>query len=74
MTEMSVPPSGGGSERGAVELTEVTKRFGSMVAVDRLNLTVRPGELLSLLGPSGCGKTNTQRMLAGLEEPEDCSL
>ena len=68
---MSVPPSGGGSERGAVELTEVTKRFGSMVAVDQLNLSVRPGEFLSLLGPSGCGKTTTLRMLAGFEQPDE---
>src|SRR3954466_3172533 len=59
------------SERGAVELTDVTKRFGTMVAVDRLNLTVEPGEFLSLLGPSGCGKTTTLRMLAGFEQPDE---
>ncbi len=57
--------------RGSVELTDVTKRFGTMVAVDRLNLTVRPGEFLSLLGPSGCGKTTTLRMLAGFEQPDE---
>ena len=61
----------GSSERGSVELTDVTKRFGSMVAVDRLNLVVRPGEFLSLLGPSGCGKTTTLRMLAGFEQPDE---
>src|SRR3954449_3755645 len=59
------------SERGAVELTDVTKRFGTMVAVDRLNLMVHPGEFLSLLGPSGCGKTTTLRMLAGFEQPDE---
>ena len=68
---MSMPPRGGESERGAVELTDVTKRFGSMVAVDRLNLSVEPGEFLSLLGPSGCGKTTTLRMLAGFEQPDE---
>ena len=68
---MSVPPSGVASERGAVELTDVTKRFGTMVAVDRLNLSVQPGEFLSLLGPSGCGKTTTLRMLAGFEQPDE---
>ncbi|HEX2782875.1 MAG TPA: ABC transporter ATP-binding protein [Ilumatobacteraceae bacterium] len=68
---MSVSPSGGASERGAVELTDVTKRFGTMVAVDRLNLSVHPGEFLSLLGPSGCGKTTTLRMLAGFEQPDE---
>jgi spermidine/putrescine transport system ATP-binding protein len=57
--------------RGSVELTGVTKRFGTMVAVDQLNLTVQPGEFLSLLGPSGCGKTTTLRMLAGFEQPDE---
>ncbi|MEY2400882.1 MAG: spermidine/putrescine transport system ATP-binding protein [Ilumatobacteraceae bacterium] len=68
---MSVPPASGASERGAVELTDVTKRFGTTVAVDRLNLLVHPGEFLSLLGPSGCGKTTTLRMLAGFEQPDE---
>src|SRR4249920_2288915 len=68
---MSTPPMGGESERGAVELTSVTKRFGTMVAVDQLDLSVRPGEFLSLLGPSGCGKTTTLRMLAGFEQPDE---
>ena len=58
-------------ERGSVKLTDVTKRFGTMVAVDRLSLDVRPGEFLSLLGPSGCGKTTTLRMLAGFEQPDE---
>jgi len=59
------------SQRGSVELTDVTKRFGSMIAVDRLNLQVQAGEFLSLLGPSGCGKTTTLRMLAGFEQPDE---
>ena len=57
-------------QRGAVELENVTKRFGSMVAVDSVSLSVQPGEFLSLLGPSGCGKTTTLRMLAGFEQPD----
>jgi spermidine/putrescine transport system ATP-binding protein len=57
-------------ERGAVELVDVTKRYGDVVAVDAINLEVRPGEFLSLLGPSGCGKTTTLRMLAGFEQPD----
>ncbi len=60
-----------GNERGSVELTDVTKRFGAMVAVDKLNLTVKPAEFLSLLGPSGCGKTTTLRMLAGFDQPDE---
>ena len=55
---------------GKVELAGITKRFGTMVAVDALDLTVQPGEFLSLLGPSGCGKTTTLRMLAGFEQPD----
>ncbi len=62
------------ANRGAVELAGVTKRFGATVAVDSLNLTVRPGEFLSLLGPSGCGKTTTLRMLAGFEQPDEGSI
>ena len=57
-------------ERGSVQLVGVTKRYGDVVAVDNLNLEVRPGEFLSLLGPSGCGKTTTLRMLAGFEQPD----
>ncbi len=58
-------------DRGSVELVDVTKRFGSMVAVDKLNLDINAGEFLSLLGPSGCGKTTTLRMLAGFEQPDE---
>ncbi|OGN83289.1 MAG: spermidine/putrescine ABC transporter ATP-binding protein [Chloroflexi bacterium GWC2_73_18] len=51
-----------------VRLVDVTKRFGDVVAVDRVNLEVRGGEFFSLLGPSGCGKTTTLRMIGGFEE------
>ncbi len=57
-------------ERGSVELVNVTKKYGDMIAVDSMNLSVHPGEFLSLLGPSGCGKTTTLRMLAGFEQPD----
>jgi multiple sugar transport system ATP-binding protein len=50
-----------------VRLEELTKRFAGVVAVDRLDMTVEPGEFLVLLGPSGCGKTTALRMIAGLE-------
>ncbi|MFM8902987.1 MAG: ABC transporter ATP-binding protein [Actinomycetota bacterium] len=60
-----------GSERGSVELVNVTKRYGDVVAVDTLNLEIKSGEFLSLLGPSGFGKTTTLRMLAGFEQPDE---
>ena len=51
-----------------IRLRNVTKRFGSLVAVNRANLDVEAGDVLCLLGPSGCGKTTTLRMIAGLED------
>jgi spermidine/putrescine transport system ATP-binding protein len=53
----------------AVELKEVSKHFGSVVAVDDISLSIRDGEFFSLLGPSGCGKTTTLRLIAGFELP-----
>ena len=57
-----------------VELVGVTKRFGALVAVDRLDLEIRQGEFLSLLGPSGCGKTTTLRLVAGFERPDEGAI
>jgi spermidine/putrescine transport system ATP-binding protein len=54
-----------------VVLDQVVKRFGSMVAVDRLSLEIRRGEFFSMLGPSGCGKTTTLRMIGGFEAPSE---
>src|SRR5690349_19662195 len=54
-----------------VEFRAVTKRFGSLTAVNSVNLQVRRGEFLSLLGPSGCGKTTSLRMIAGFEQPDE---
>jgi ABC-2 type transport system ATP-binding protein len=52
-----------------IQLIELTKRFGQLEAVDRLNLHVRPGEIFGFLGPNGAGKTTTIKMLTGLLKP-----
>src|SRR5688500_16594625 len=52
-----------------IRLEELTKRFGDLVAVDRLRLEVADGEVCVLIGPSGCGKSTTLRMINRLIEP-----
>jgi ABC-2 type transport system ATP-binding protein len=52
-----------------IQLIELTKRFGQLVAVDHLDLQVKPGEIFGFLGPNGAGKTTTIKMLAGLLKP-----
>ncbi len=56
-------------EAARVGLEGITKRFGPVVAVDRVSLDIPAGKLVTLLGPSGCGKTTTLRIIAGLEQP-----
>jgi ABC-2 type transport system ATP-binding protein len=58
-------------ERLAIRTERLTKRYGEVTAVDRLNLKVRAGEIFGLLGPNGAGKTTTILMLLGLTEPTD---
>ena len=53
----------------AIRTRALTKRYGTFTAVDRLDLTVRHGEVFGLLGPNGAGKTTTILMLLGLSEP-----
>jgi putative spermidine/putrescine transport system ATP-binding protein len=54
----------------AVRLEGLTRRYGSVVALDRLDLDIAGGEFLALLGPSGCGKTTALRAIAGFDRPD----
>jgi spermidine/putrescine ABC transporter ATP-binding subunit len=65
-----VTDAGPQSAELVVQLSSVTKRFGTVTAVDAVSLDIHRGEFFSLLGPSGCGKTTTLRLVAGLEEPD----
>lgn len=55
----------------AIELKNITKTFGSVVANNNVNLDIREGEILSLLGENGCGKTTLMNMLAGIYYPDE---
>jgi spermidine/putrescine transport system ATP-binding protein len=73
----AAPEGGAAREPGAgraeadIHLEGVTKRFGEMVAVDDLTLSIERGAFYALLGPSGCGKTTTLRMIGGFEDPSE---
>ncbi|CAM4010973.1 ABC transporter ATP-binding protein [Roseomonas mucosa] len=60
-------PENSGAE---ITLREITKRYGSHLAIDRLSLSIRRSEFISFLGPSGSGKSTTLMMIAGFETPE----
>jgi len=52
-----------------IEVSELTKRYGNTLAVDRLTFTVQPGQVTGFLGPNGAGKSTTMRMILGLDIP-----
>ena len=59
---------------GSLELRDVCKNYGQVQAVDKVSLTVAPGEFVTLLGPSGSGKTTTLSMIAGLTRPSSGAI
>jgi ABC-2 type transport system ATP-binding protein len=54
-----------------ISASNLTKRFGDLIAVDHINLEVNPGEILGFLGPNGAGKTTAIRMFCGLLKPDE---
>jgi spermidine/putrescine ABC transporter ATP-binding subunit len=67
-------PNGGAAAPGAVEIRGVTKKYGPVTALSRIDLTIRKGEFFSLLGPSGCGKSTTLALIGGFEMPTSGEL
>ena len=57
------------SDAPPVAIRQLVKRYGDLVAVDHVDLTVGPGDVYGFLGPNGAGKTTTLRMLLGLIRP-----
>jgi iron(III) transport system ATP-binding protein len=57
--------------RAAVEFRGVSKRYGAVIAVNTISMSIERGTLVTLLGPSGCGKTTVLRLIAGLEQASD---
>lgn len=73
---MSAPPV---NDASPLAIHEVSKSFpapegGTIAALDRLTLSIRPGEMLTLIGPSGCGKSTLLRLIAGLDAPSGGEL
>ena len=67
VTDEGVAPAA--QRQADIHVEGVTKRFGDMVAVDDLTLSIERGAFYAMLGPSGCGKTTTLRMIGGFEAP-----
>lgn len=57
--------------KNAIQLKNVTKRFGKVIANDNINLSVKKGEILSILGENGSGKTTLMNMISGIYFPDE---
>jgi ABC-type Fe3+/spermidine/putrescine transport system ATPase subunit len=69
MNQMAPSATLAADAKPRLALDQISCVFGSFTAVDKLDLSIMPGEFISLLGPSGCGKTTTLRMIAGFVKP-----
>jgi ABC-type nitrate/sulfonate/bicarbonate transport system ATPase subunit len=69
-TRLEAPAQGPLSLEKAVELRGVERRFGSVTALERLDLTVSDREVVAVVGPSGCGKSTMLELIAGLQQPD----
>ncbi|WP_029429655.1 ABC transporter ATP-binding protein [Blastococcus sp. URHD0036] len=70
MTQTTPREATAATRAPAVALRGLTKRFGTVTAVDGLDLTIQPGEIVAVLGPNGAGKTSTIDMMLGLSRPD----
>lgn len=59
------------NHENAIELKNITKRFGKVIANDSINLTIRSGEILAILGENGSGKTTLMNMISGIYHPDE---
>jgi ABC-2 type transport system ATP-binding protein len=71
---VSDKPKEGDEMSIAVEVKDLTKRYGDLVAVNKVSFTVGEGEIFGLLGPNGAGKTTTLEMIEGLRKPDGGSM
>src|SRR5919202_2180679 len=75
VTATAASRASGAAVGGAgIELRQVSKRYGSNVAVRSLDLEIRDGEFFCLLGPSGCGKTTTLNLIGGFVGPSEGTI
>lgn len=69
-TSANVSPAAS-KDNPLLALKNITKTFGNVQALKDLNVSIKPGEFVTIVGPSGCGKSTLFNMVAGLEEPDD---